>query len=542
MSGSGRYNQIRKRQDGLSVERYIIIHKGEGCVKIWNRKLGLAALAAVLTGALLSGCSKDNAANEGNHESADTGKEITLEMMTFSHTNWPYKENWPIYKYLKEETGISFKVQPVMSDYTTTMNLAISSGEIPDLMMVNSLNAANTHGASGAFVDYFEHLDQMPNYKKFLDDHPEVKAAILSPEGKNYFMPLYGLEQQSRRSWLYRDDIFKKHNLTPPTTYDELYTVAKKLKELYPDSFPIAVFNGLSPLVNMAPAFNTNSSYYYDFEKNEWRYGPTEDNYKKMVEYMNKFYAEGLVAPDFMAHKRKQFNDLLLQNKSFIASDYIGIMDELPLMLGDASSEFSLDYMVPPIGTPDGKSHNVFAGLQSDGFAVAANSKERDRLLQYLDFLFSPEGIELATWGREGETFTTENGVRTFNDDYKEFGDLRTKTGIATIGAHIVLDMTAYESMYSPKMREAMKIAPDHETKPQPRLAYTNEENEVLSMVGETVKKFHEEQIAKFILGQKPMDEWDTYVQEVNKLGVQQVLDVHQSAYERTQKFLNEAK
>jgi putative aldouronate transport system substrate-binding protein len=87
-----------------------------------------------------------------------------------------------------------------------------------------------------------------------------------------------------------------------------------------------------------------------------------------------------------------------------------------------------------------------------------------------------------------------------------------------------------------------MKIAPDHETKPQPRLAYTNEENEVLSMVGETVKKFHEEQIAKFILGQKPMDDWDAYVNEINKLGVQQVLDVHKSAYERTQKFLNEAK
>ncbi|WP_431785962.1 hypothetical protein [Paenibacillus lactis] len=243
-----------------------------------------------------------------------------------------------------------------------------------------------------------------------------------------------------------------------------------------------------------------------------------------------------------MAHKRKQFNDLLLQNKAFIASDYIGIMDELPLMLGDKASEFSLDYMLPPVGTPDGKSHNVFAGLQTDGFAVAANSKERDTLLQYLDFLYSPEGIELATWGKEGETYTTQNGVRKFKDDYKEFGDLRTKTGIATIGAHTVLDMSAFESMYSPKMQAAMKIAPEHETKPQPRLAYTNEENEVLSMVGETVKKYHEEQIAKFILGQKKMDEWDAYVAEVNRLGVQQVLDVHKSAYERTQKFVNEGK
>ncbi|NMO96140.1 extracellular solute-binding protein [Paenibacillus lemnae] len=511
-------------------------------MSIWNRKLGKAALAALLTGSLLSGCAKDGA-GEGGSESVDLGtKEVTLEMMTFSHTNWPYKENWPIYKFLKEETGVSFKVQPVMSDYTTTMNLAISSGEMPDLMMVNSLNAANTHGSSGAFVDFFEHLDKMPNYKKFLDDHSDVKGAILSPEGKNYFLPLYGLEQQSRRSWLYRDDIFKKHDLTPPTTYDELYTTAKKLKELYPDSFPIAVFNGLSPLINMSPGFNTHSSYYFDYDTEEWRYGPTEDNYKVMVEYMNKFYTEGLVAPDFMAHKRKQFNDLLLQNKAFIASDYIGIMDELPLVLGDNASEFSLDYMVPPVGTPDGKSQNVFAGLQGDGFAVASTTKDQETLLKYLDFLYSPEGIELATWGKEGETFTTENGERKFNAEYKEFGDLRTKTGIATIGAHTVLDMTAFESMYSPKMQEAMKIAPDHETKAQPRLAFTNEENEVLGMVGETVKKYHEEQIAKFILGQKKMDEWDAYVKEVNKLGVQQVLDVYKAAYERNQSFLNEGK
>lgn len=72
--------------------RYIIIHKGEGCVNIWNRKLGLVALAAVITGTLLSGCSKENVAKEENPENAALGKEVTLEMMTFSHTNWPYKE------------------------------------------------------------------------------------------------------------------------------------------------------------------------------------------------------------------------------------------------------------------------------------------------------------------------------------------------------------------------------------------------------------------------------------------------------------------
>ncbi|WP_068773424.1 extracellular solute-binding protein [Paenibacillus sp. FJAT-26967] len=507
----------------------------------WN-KFGKIALTALLSGSILAGCAKEEDASGSKNGSALGEKAVTLNMMTFSHTNWPYKEDWPIYKFLKEKTNVSFKVQPVMSDYATTMNLAISSGEIPDLMMVNSLKAANTHGSSGAFVNFFDHLDKMPNYKKFLEDHPDVKASILSPDGKNFFMPLYGLEQQSRRSWLFRDDVFKKHGLTPPTTYDELYTVSKKLKELYPGSYPIAVFNGLSPLVNMAPGFGTESEYYYDYDKKEWRYGPSENNYKTMVTYMNKFYKEGLVAPDFMAHKRKQFNDLLLQNKAFIASDYIGIMDELPLTLGDKASEFSLDYMIPPVGSPEGKAQNVFGGLQADGFVVSANSKERDLLLAYMDFLFSPEGIELATWGKEGETFTTENGTRKFKADYKGFGDLRTKTGIATIGAHTVLDMKAYDSMNSPKMQAAMSKVAKYETKTQPRLAYTNEENEVISMTGEAVKKYKEEQIAKFILGQKSMDEWDAYVAEINKLGVQKVLDVHKAAFERNQKFLNESK
>ena len=497
------------------------------------------SLAAVLSASLLGGCGKDEG-SPGKSSGDKENKPVTLSMMTASHTNWPYKEDWPIYKYLKEKTNISFKVQPVMSDYATTMNLAISSGEVPDIMLVPNLTAANTHGESGAFVNFFDHLDSMPNYNKFLDEHPDVKGAILSPEGKNFFIPLYGLEQQSRRSWLYRDDIFKKHNLTPPTTYDELYTVSKKLKEHYPDSHPIAVFNNLTPLVNMAPGFNTSSTYYYDYDQKEWRYGPIEDNYKTLITYMNKFYKEGLVAPDFMAHKRKQFNDMLLQNKSFISSDYIGIMDELPLVLGDKASEFSMDFMIPPVGTPDGKPYNIFSGLLGDGLTVADNSKNKEVALKYIDFLFSPEGIEVATWGKEGETFTNENGVKKFKDEYKGFGDLRTKTGIATMGAHAVLDMKAYDSMNSEKMQKAMAKIGDHETKAQPRLAYTREENEVISMVGETVKKYQEEQVSKFILGQKSLDEWDAYVAEMKKLGVDKVLDVHRKAHERTLKFLEQ--
>lgn len=505
-------------------------------VKAHAAKLSLVAVLATTATA----CGKEEAKEPAKVSDTSKNAPVTLKMMTAQHPSWPYKEDWPIYKYIKEKMNTDFKVTVPASDYTTAMNLAISSGDMPDLMIVPNLNAANINGASGAFLNIFENLDKMPNYKKFLEQHPEVKAATLSPDGKSYYLPHYGLEQWSRRSWLYRDDIFKKNNLTPPADWDQMYTVSKKLKELYPSSYPVVIYDNLTSLTNIAPAFNTWYGPYVDYEKNEWRYGPTEDTFKQMLMTLNRFYKEGLIPPDFMAMKRDQFNDLLAQNKGFMASDYIGAMDEIPVIIKKSPAEFSLDYMVPPKGLPNGKPYNAYGGLLSNGFAVAAKSKNKDAALRYLDFLYSPEGIDMATWGKEGETYTVENGKRKFKSDYANLGDLRTKTGIATYGAHLVVDMNAYSYMNSEKMTKALKqIQSGNEAKLQPRLAYTEQENELLTTTNAAITKYRDEQIAKFIVGQKSFDEWPAYVEEIKRLGVDKVMNVNKAAFERNQKFLN---
>ena len=498
-------------------------------------------VTTVLMVSVLAGCGNGSEGGESAPSTSgeDANKSITLNMMTPQHSAWPYKEDWPIYRYIKEKTNIEFKVQVPSDDYTTALNLAISSNEMPDIMMAPNLNAANTNGKNGAFLNYFDHLDKMPNYKKFLEDNPELKSIVLSPDGKSYYLPHYGLEQQSRRSWLYRDDIFNKHNLTPPADWDEMYTTAKKLKELYPESYPVIIYDGLSSITNISPAFNTWFGNYIDFEKNEWRYGPIEDGFKEMLMVLNKFYEEDLIPPDFMAMKRNQFNDILAQDKGFMASDYIGAMDEIPVILNKTPEQFSLDYMVPPKGGANGKPYNAYGGYLGNGFAVASNSKNIDAALRYLDFLYSPEGIDMATWGKEGETYTVENGVRKFKPEFNGMGDLRTKTGIATYGAHTALDMSAYDQMNTEKLNKALQqIQQGNEAKLQPRLSFTDEENEVLNLTNTAIKKYMDEQVSKFILGQKSFDEWDAYVAEIKKMGIDKVIAVHKAAYDRGQQFL----
>ncbi|UVI30262.1 extracellular solute-binding protein [Paenibacillus spongiae] len=501
----------------------------------------LLILAMVLA---TTACSTQNSNTSSSGTSSSTSnaksgnnRTVTLDMMVFQHPSWPYKEDWAIYKYYEEKLGIKFKVTAPPSDYDTALNLAFA-GDTPDIMIVSNLTQANTYGGSGALLNFFDHLDKLPNYSKFLEDHPEVKSAILSADGKNYYLPHYGLEQTNRRSWTYRDDIFKKHNLKAPTTWDEMYQVAKELKKLYPDSYPIAIYDNLTGLTNTAAGFGTWFGAYVDYEKDEWRYGPIEDSFKEMLRYLNLFYKEGLIPPDFMAMKRDQFNDLLAQDKAFIANDYM-IMDEVPVII-QRTNDFSLDYMTPPIGGDHGKPHNAYDGLLNRGMAVAANTDNLDEVLKYVDFLYSPEGSELATYGKEGETYYVKDGNRRFNDEFVSFGMIRTSTGIATYGSHLVVDMNAYAYMSSDKFNEAMvEIKNGHEAPLQPRLAYTKEENDTLTFKNAEINKYRDEQIAKFILGQSDFSTWDQYVSEIKKLGLAEVMKVHEDAYRRAQSFLN---
>ncbi|MCJ8012981.1 extracellular solute-binding protein [Paenibacillus sp. KQZ6P-2] len=488
-----------------------------------------------------SNTSSSETSNSGTSSTSSTKSEnnpkVTLDMMVFQHPSWPYKEDWAIYKYYEEKLGIKFKVTAPPSDYDTALNLAFA-GDTPDIMIVSNLAQANTYGSSGALLNFFDHLDKLPNYSKFLEDHPKVKSAILSADGKNYYLPHYGLEQTSRRSWTYRDDIFKKNNLKAPTTWDEMYKAAKELKKLYPDSYPIAIYDNLTGLTNIAAGFGTWYGPYVDYEKDEWRYGPTEDSFKEMLRYLNLFYKEGLIPPDFMAMKRDQFNDLLAQDKAFIANDYIGVIDEVPVII-QRTDDFSLDYMTPPIGGNNGKPYNAYDGLLNRGMAVAADTKNLDTVLKYVDFLYSPEGIELATYGREGETYYQKDGARRFNDEYVNFATLRKSTGIATYGSHLVVDMKAYSYMSSDKFNKAMeKIQNGNEAPLQPRLAYTDAENETLTMKNAEINKYRDEQIAKFILGQRDLSTWDQYVSEIQKLGLDEVMKINEDAYRRAQSFL----
>ena len=55
----------------------------------------------------------------------------------------------------------------------------------------------------------------------------------------------------------------------------------------------------------------------------------------------------------------------------------------------------------------------------------------------------------------------------------------------------------------------------------------------IVNTVGTNVKTFVDEQVSKFLLGERSFDEWDSYVAEVEALGLADLKAVHESSYAR---------
>lgn len=524
---------------------------------LYNRKIHVLLLIALSVMLVLSACSggqgqpqatEPPAAEQPSEESpsqapADSSSApaaadrpsyyseelATVTMYTNSHQSWPYQEDWPIWRWIQEATNITVDVSIPTGNYSETLALNVASGDLQDIIYIPSTGVGR-YGADGALLDLSPHLDKMPNVKKYMEENPQLKSRMTFPGGEIYYVLHNGAGLTNYMINFYREDIFEKHNLQPPTTWDELYEVSKELKALYPDSYPFNYRHGLDNLLNFGPAFGTFPGYFPDPETGKGRYGPIEDEFKLIIEYLHKFYKEGLTPPDFLSMDAKAWTQYMVTNQSFITLQYIGQME----IINNQLSEGRLKFLPPPEGIP-GNKYIPDTNYEIHGFAISSQVKNLDAALKLLDFFYSEEGTDVLSWGIEGETYTVVDGKRKFHDEFKEFTDLRKNLGIMTPGSYGQFDENALISMIAESERYAYEEAGKYRFPVQvvsPN--FTAEEQERFTFVNESISTHFKENMARFIMGDRPLSEWDAYVEEAKSLGVEEMIQLHETAWARS--------
>ena len=61
---------------------------------------------------------------------------------------------------------------------------------------------------------------------------------------------------------------------------------------------------------------------------------------------------------------------------------------------------------------------------------------------------------------------------------------------------------------------------------------FSQEVNERLVVLETDLNNYLKEATAKFIIGELPFEEWDTYVETLNKIGLEEWVSIYQDAFD----------
>ena len=507
--------------------------------KLHKQVLSLATLSALLLTSF-TGCSKD-AATTG--EPTGDGKEnVTLSLMIPSHPSYPQEDDWEVIQYVKEATGVTLDIESVLnsgSSFDERLNITMVGDGLPDLIFPINNNCVKKYGDVGAFVNLFDHMEQLPHFSKWYESNKEAVTPYLSADGSLYQFPSVGLQESNRRGWLYREDIFAKHNLEVPTDSESLYTVLKELKTLYPDSYPLAFRSELAQLLMIAPSWNTdyfaaNRHMYLD-ENDEFQFGPIDDEFKDMLMFFNKLYEEELLIPNFLTLDTAGWQEIMSTEQSFITIDYLSRIDFFNGPMRESNPDFNLKYMPPPKGGDNGVAMFPDSSVGLYGHIITSKTKNLDAALAYCDWYFSDEAVELISWGKEGETFEVVDGTKEWID-FADQTELRIDTGLSCYGFYQVYDFDATIALFSEETQYAYQEAEKYDLKTQPILAFNKEEQKVVNTTLTSITTYVAENISKMLIGELEFSEWDNYVKTVEEMGLDQVRTIYSDSYARLTK------
>ena len=437
-----------------------------------------------------------------------------------------------------------------MESDTNTFDLMMSSGDTTDGIYYawNPVRTA-TYSTAGLIQNIASFIPQyMPNLNALIESDPMVKKQLVSADGGIYFVPwitadkrlVYGEGIGIRQDWL------DAAGLAMPTTPDEFYTALKTFrdKDANGNGQNDEILTGYPSQINrLAYAFGTADDFHYAEDGKTVLYGPTTENYKAWLTFMNKLYAEGILDPDYFSWDSDIYMKKAQENRVSAYCDNPGVFGTI--MKDGASNGITMNYVPMGYLQYNGKSLNLSSAtrryVQPYGIAVATSCKDVGRFLQYLDFFFTPAGNDLLNWGVEGVSYTVANGEKQYTDKVLNDPNYEATTALSQFALPTFVGIQSYDAQMkllteAQRAFNAVWANSDSSFAIEPFLAFTPEEIEVNTAKLTDLNTTRDSWRDKFITGEKNIEtDWETYLGELKSFGADDLTAIRQAASDRYQ-------
>jgi putative aldouronate transport system substrate-binding protein len=453
---------------------------------------------------------------------------------------------------MEKRTGIHIDfISSSSGDGAEQLRLLMASKNMPDMVADAGFNATYPGGTVQAAKDKViltlnSYVDTYaPNYKKAYTANREYEKLVKADDGSIYAFACIRDDGINRFFGpMVRKDLLDKAGLALPETMDDWYSVLTAYKK-QGISNPLTFIKWFLPYSQaFVSAYGVATGVLVN-DKNEIVYGPIQPGYRQFLETFRKWYAEGLIDPDYPT----LFDWGLLQTK--MTTDKSAACLGFLSFLGDylpTGRQTNPDYSLVPTKHPVAKKGMTpFLG-QSDPAAlkavyVNAGGKHIPEAMKWLDYGYSKEGTMLFNFGIEGTTYTMKKGYPAYTDEILHNPKGWTVVQALSMYCDVGVGPWIQKKEYFEQIRltnDAQKNAigtwkAKRSVSELDNLTFTTEEQETRKLQTD-IETYVDETTLQFITGMKPMTEYDAYVKQVNGMSIDRITAVYNAAWKRFQK------
>lgn len=501
-------------------------------------------------------------------------EKITLKVLIAATNGVSDYEDNEYTKWLEEKTGIDlvFDVAPNSSDEAKQkLNLVLASGQLPDVIINFGipLDQQQVLADQGLIISVDDLIEKYGlEYKQVLTDLPQIKDVSSLSDGKMYAMvdinECYHCSL-SQKAWIYQPWL-DKLGLEMPTTTDELYTVLKAFKEQDPNGNGIADeipwsasvtgdwHGNIDKFIMNAFVLNpdlSNDRYLY-VEDGAVKAAFAQEGWKEGITYLNKLYSEGLIDPESFTNDATKLK-ALAENPDvpllgFTQEGWPGMF----LDWGGASNRWKEYVPVAPLKGPSGAAmmpESPYSMIGNGKYLITKDCKNPEAAFRLADLMYNYEATLRNAIGRPGSEWdaskegaeSIDGGVAkykvlvTYNEGEQKVSWNQAAPAYRSASFRLAQEFNADDplerylfnwshDLYAPVGKPDMYLPP---------LVFDSAQSQRLGELNTALYTLVDQMYASFVTGEMDINTgWDSYLTELNNSGLEEFLQIYQTAYD----------
>lgn len=515
-------------------------------VKAWGRYGAILAAAATLA----AGCSSGAPAPK-----AESGGAAAVEKIRIFRgpIDPPLPDSNNKYtQYFIKKLGIEpvYETAPWGggADYAQKLQTMIASGDLPDIIRpMNGIEQTLiTQGGALALDDLLPKY--APNLWNYFPKEIWDIVRSTSPDGKIYYIP--SLQNTNNRGLIIRTDWLKNVGLNPPETQAQFVEMLRAFRDKDPngngkkDEIPTSGreqgrwFDHIFAMYGVAMWEGYPE---WDLIDGTLQYSGIQPNMKEALKFARDLYKEKLLDNETFLNKQEVWTGKILNDtvgafyhivdSTITVGGYEGLRKKNP------NADFTM------VSVPKVDGYNGFYSLKRFGFVEWVIPKKAEAkaaaVLKYLDFYYTPEGVDFNSYGLENDSYVMENGKKKYlpEKDTTENWTQRKTIFSASVSTFDYKSKVAELTIKYPTRYQQMIEMYDRINKTTKVLAGDGMPLSVYDGFADIkTHKLYQQYMANIIIGEWPIEKFDEFVAKWKSSGGDEVTKRANAWYQKVTK------